>query len=329
MSISEAIVLDFLLKFLEWLGQLRRISATMHKASFEGTEPLVKAYFFTITNLSKCEIEVTHVWMECRGEDIDADQPERPLPKRLKPDESWGTWIEFNKLPEWIHADPTHHGRVRLSTGKIIKTKQAKKIPSRGSVPGGSIRPEYANSHPHNVSSEAEATSSEQQEQQTTETYDVMQVCENGHKITGCFDTKPERRKDFCDRCGEKTITACPNCDKEIQGDRIKELHDGSWLQDKRVNTPSYCPNCGEPYPWTTRKRRKEESIQAFLESGKLDEEEKKTVGEDIENISKNIPDTEPSAIRIKKIWKKYGPIAYEAIMEFASRTAAKILKGP
>lgn len=305
----------------------RKLRVLIHRARFQTDSH--EYYFVNVTNLSNNrEVEITHVWFETKPI-VHVLRPDRPLPKRLKPDEPWETWISVDELSIKDDKQVYKLGRVRMSTGAIVKSQENRQVPSIGSVPGGSIRPEYANSHPHSVPSEAEDTSSEQQEQQTTETYDVMQVCENGHKITGCFDTKPERRKDFCDRCGEKTITACPNCDKEIQGDRLKELYDGSWLQDKRVNTPSYCPNCGEPYPWTTRKRRKEESIQAFIESGKLDEEEKKTVGEDIENISKNIPDTEPSAIRIKKIWKKYGPIAYEAIMEFASRTAAKILKGP
>jgi len=136
-------------KDADQLGQGREVLATMHKAWFDGTEPLVHAYFFTIVNLSEREIEVTHVGMECGGEYIDASQPERPLPKRLKPQESWATWIELEKLPTWIHDDPIRHGRVRLSTGQVIKTKRAKNIPPRGSVPGGELRPEYSNPPPH------------------------------------------------------------------------------------------------------------------------------------------------------------------------------------
>jgi hypothetical protein len=33
--------------------------------------------------------------------------------------------------------------------------------------------------------------------------------------------------------------------------------------------------------------------------------------------------------MRIKRIWQKYGKIAYNVIMEFASKTAAEILKHP
>jgi hypothetical protein len=169
------------------------------------------------------------------------------------------------------------------------------------------------------------------------EMYDVQQVCENGHQITGGYNTRPEERKKFCQECGAPTITSCPGCGIAIRGSKFitnPRISDARYGRQRMTlesiaSVPSYCSNCGEPYPWTKRKLMIEESIQAFIESGKLDEEEKKTVGQDIENISKNLPDTKPSAIRIKKIWEKYGPIAYEAVMEFSSRTAAKILKGP
>ena len=145
-------MIDLFLKILDLifggLVQIRKVRATMHKAYFTGTDPLVCAYFFNITNLSKREIEVTHVWMDCRGKCISADPHERPLPKRFKPDEVWETWIEFEKLPSWIHDNPIPHGRVRLSTGRIIKTRRKKNIPSKGSVPGGPLRPEYSNPQP-------------------------------------------------------------------------------------------------------------------------------------------------------------------------------------
>lgn len=92
------------------------------------------------------------------------------------------------------------------------------------------------------------------------------------------------------------------------------------------VAVPSYCSDCGKPYPWTERKIRA--AIQTFDEFD-LDEEEKKNIGQDIENIAKDVPEAELSARRIKRIWGKYGRIAYEVIMEFASSTTAKILKSP
>jgi hypothetical protein len=164
--------------------------------------------------------------------------------------------------------------------------------------------------------------------------YDVQQVCENGHQITGGYNIKPEQRKKFCQECGAPTLTACPDCGVEIQGAPIKVSQDFSGgrtpqrmtLEDI-VSVPSYCANCGRPYPWT--QKRIQTAIQTITEFGNLDEEEKKTIAQDIENIAKDVPEAELSARRIKRIWKKYGPVCYEVIMEFASRTAAKILKGP
>ena len=45
---------------------------------------------------------------------------------------------------------------------------------------------------------------------------DTMQVCPNGHVINASFRKRPYLNKDFCDKCGEKTITNCPKCDKPI-----------------------------------------------------------------------------------------------------------------
>jgi hypothetical protein len=65
-------------------------------------------------------------------------------------------------------------------------------------------------------------------------------------------------------------------------------------------------------------------AIQMFAEFGDLDEEENKTIEQDIRNIARDIPQAELSAMRIKKIWKHCGKIAYSVLMEFASKTAAE-----
>src|SRR5688572_13056750 len=79
------------------LVSYRRVRVTVHRACF--THSGVWAYFINITNLSRDrDIEITHVWL--------ASQPEvfpiihdRRLPKRLKPDEVWETWIEERRVP--------------------------------------------------------------------------------------------------------------------------------------------------------------------------------------------------------------------------------------
>lgn len=165
--------------------------------------------------------------------------------------------------------------------------------------------------------------------------YDVQQVCENGHQITGCCTIHPEQQKKFCQECGAATISACPSCSEGIQGDPIEFRQ--SWADAGRggskmvsgrpVDVPSHCHNCGKPYPWTQSKVMT--AIQIFAEFGNLDDEEKKTIENDITNVAKDIPQAELSAMRIKRIWEKYGRIAYNVIMEFASKTAAEVLKSP
>ena len=163
--------------------------------------------------------------------------------------------------------------------------------------------------------------------------YDTQQVCENGHQITDCYNISPEKQKRFCQKCGAVTITACPGCDEGIQGAQIKVSQ--SWTDARTgrqtmipttgADVPSYCHNCGKPYPWTENKIAT--AIQIFAESGNLNDDEKKTIEEDINNIAKDIPQAELSAMRIKRIWEKCGTVAYNVIMEFASKTAAEILK--
>lgn len=43
-----------------------------------------------------------------------------------------------------------------------------------------------------------------------------MQVCLNGHQITDSYNRSHTSRKDFCDKCGEKTIVFCPNCNEKV-----------------------------------------------------------------------------------------------------------------
>lgn len=79
--------------------------------------------------------------------------------------------------------------------------------------------------------------------------HDVMQVCLAGHQITGSYDKYPDTRKEFCDKCGEKTITRCPDCETPIPGTFHQE---GALGPSPPV--PDYCENCGQPYPWTERR---------------------------------------------------------------------------
>lgn len=118
-------------------GNQRRVRLTVHRAFF--TKSRLECYFINITNLSfKRELEITHVWFDCVPQ-VHVTHQDRPLPKRLKIDETWETWIEVRKLPDWIHDEPFTLARARLSTGAVIKSIENKNVPGRGAVPGGPI----------------------------------------------------------------------------------------------------------------------------------------------------------------------------------------------
>ena len=115
----------------------RRVRFTVHRAFFISSG--IECFFLNVTNISpKKEIEITHVWFDNKPQ-IPVLNKDRPLPKRLKPDETWETWIKVAKIPEWILESPYDKARLRISTGRIIKSKKNKNVPETGSVPGGNI----------------------------------------------------------------------------------------------------------------------------------------------------------------------------------------------
>lgn len=118
-------------------GNRRILRLTVHRAYFLKTSR--ECYFINATNLSRTrEVEITHVWFESTPQ-LHVSRTERPLPKRLKPDESWETWIEVEYLPAELHAKAHTLARARLSNGSIVKSKRNEKVPQMGSVPGGPI----------------------------------------------------------------------------------------------------------------------------------------------------------------------------------------------
>jgi hypothetical protein len=78
--------------------------------------------------------------------------------------------------------------------------------------------------------------------------HDVAQICRRGHLVnTGIHET-PEYSKEFCPKCGQKTLTACEHCKAPING----QWHglEGFMAMDED-DVPVYCHACGRPYPWT------------------------------------------------------------------------------
>jgi serine/threonine protein kinase len=109
-----------------------------HIAAFAGSNQI--ALFVNATNLSETvDREVTHVWIDANPKVFLANKL-RPLPKRLKPQETWETWIDLWRIPsEVLNEELTTLARARLSTGDIICAIENKSVPESGWVPGKSV----------------------------------------------------------------------------------------------------------------------------------------------------------------------------------------------
>ena len=126
-------LLSFLVGFLQ---DFRGVRFRSHCAFFAATDE--EHIFLTITNLSRNrEIEVTHVWLALSPQ-VSAVPPQRPLPKRLRPDEVWETWVPLRAVPPHLLPQALSLGRMRLSTGRVFKARPDTDVPFEGYGPGGS-----------------------------------------------------------------------------------------------------------------------------------------------------------------------------------------------
>ena len=121
-------------RLLDLAQDFRRVRFRTHVAFFQNN-PMPHIYL-TVTNLSRSrEIEVTHVWLDTQPP-ISALNNERPLPIRLVADQIWETWIPVSSVPSHEFHKILKLGRIRLSDGRIIKSRPDHHIPPDGFVPG-------------------------------------------------------------------------------------------------------------------------------------------------------------------------------------------------
>jgi hypothetical protein len=116
-----------------------RVRVTLHEACFVATGTV--CCFINVTNVSAEALELTHVWIEATPS-VFPMHDERPLPKRLQPQESWETWIPSASLPAELATSPAlfQSARARLSSGEVLSSVRNDSVPDYGRVPGGPIR---------------------------------------------------------------------------------------------------------------------------------------------------------------------------------------------
>jgi hypothetical protein len=151
--------------------------------------------------------------------------------------------------------------------------------------------------------------------------YDVAQVCPNGHVANSSHGRFPEFDNDYCETCGEKTITACPSCANSIRGSLCDSLSIG-------YETPAYCNKCGKAFPWTEAKMRA--AFDLFIDTANPTEEEKVEFSKSVQDAAKDSPSAQVAGNRLNLWIKKMGPAAGGALkdllVQFACAAAVKML---
>jgi hypothetical protein len=117
-----------------WHQWRRHVRVLVHRAFFLPGPPPPWYYFVKVTNLSpRREIEITHIWFDTNPR-VDILNPVRPLSARLRLDETFETWVPVTEVPDVAHVERLV--RVRLSSGKIVKSRLNKDVPPVGYVAG-------------------------------------------------------------------------------------------------------------------------------------------------------------------------------------------------
>ncbi len=158
--------------------------------------------------------------------------------------------------------------------------------------------------------------------------YDVAQICLNGHVVTDRARRAPERMQKFCKNCGEPTITNCPNCNTLIRGDY--QVEGVITVSGRGPTAPSFCHECGKAYPWTERKLEAAWELADELEG--LSEEEKGKLKLSLNDLVRDTSKTEVAATRVKKILSKVGKESFNAmksiLLDIATEAVKKSLFG-
>jgi hypothetical protein len=106
----------------------------IHRGIFLEDPESVLHYFVKVINRSHRDIVITHVWFDADPA-VPITLPDRPLPTRLRPHETWEGWVEAAAL---VHvSDVERSGRVRLISGKLVKSRSNENLPPKGYVAGG------------------------------------------------------------------------------------------------------------------------------------------------------------------------------------------------
>ena len=141
--------------------------------------------------------------------------------------------------------------------------------------------------------------------------YKTAQICLNGHCVTSTAE-KTQLLENFCSLCGARTITHCQSCSTPIRGHY--SMDNVAIFCEYEV--PSYCYNCGKPYPWT------ESALQAAAELLALDDnltlDESQSLVDALPDLLTETPRTQLAVAKFKKFLSSATQFTVDSVRQFA-----------
>jgi hypothetical protein len=155
--------------------------------------------------------------------------------------------------------------------------------------------------------------------------YLTAEVCLSGHPTTGGLEFSPGMTARFCEICGSKTISACPECRTPLRGEYIT-----GGISARDYAPPNHCHSCGSAFPWKTAKIEAAKEHAAEIEG--LDENDKAQLKGAIDDLAAGGARTELAVSRFKRLMKKAGETVggglYKIVVDVATEAAKKSLIG-
>jgi hypothetical protein len=130
--------------------------------------------------------------------------------------------------------------------------------------------------------------------------YDNASVCRNGHMINDAVNERPEKNRNFCNKCGAETLLKCEFCSQPIIGRRF---YNRMGTSPSPVPVPSYCADCGKAYPWTRTVLEQANELIDLIDE--LSEEEKRILKDAFPDLLADTPKTQVAALRTGKLMNK------------------------
>lgn len=156
--------------------------------------------------------------------------------------------------------------------------------------------------------------------------YDTAQICSNGHVINTMARSNTESNSPFCKHCGANTLTRCSYCEHTIKG----HYSIPGRISTGRYSIPSYCENCGRPYPWT--ERIQQAAFEVIALSDDLTKSDKDDLQTCLPQLLVDTPNTSVAVLKFKKYslkaGKEIGAALKDVLVDLVSETVKKSIWG-